>query len=216
MKAVCPICEKRKPERFCPAKGEKICAICCGREREVTIDCPSHCSYLQAAHRYESEHSKSGPPVDMPFPDVEFPVYLVQQRQDFIAGLSYAVLQFAAERNDGIHDADVFTAVTALAETARTLSSGIYFERAPDAPIANALYRKLAEFLKQYQEEDARHGRERLKDTQVFHLLVFFLRIGRHQSNGRPLTRGFLDALRAQLPRPEAAQPEPASRIIIP
>ena len=36
----CPICEKRPPKRFCPAKGEKICAVCCGREREVTIDCP--------------------------------------------------------------------------------------------------------------------------------------------------------------------------------
>src|SRR5262249_16974412 len=41
----CPICEKRKGARFCPAKGEKICAICCGTEREVTIDCPVHCSY---------------------------------------------------------------------------------------------------------------------------------------------------------------------------
>jgi cytidylate kinase len=26
----CAICEKRPPKRFCPAKGEKICAICCG------------------------------------------------------------------------------------------------------------------------------------------------------------------------------------------
>ncbi len=47
----CPICEKRKAARFCPAKGEKICAVCCGTEREVTIDCPSDCAYLLAAHR---------------------------------------------------------------------------------------------------------------------------------------------------------------------
>ena len=39
----CPICEKRKAQRFCPAKGEKICAVCCGKEREVIIDCPVDC-----------------------------------------------------------------------------------------------------------------------------------------------------------------------------
>src|SRR6185437_3901085 len=49
----CPICEKRKPKRFCPAKGEKICAICCGTYREVTIDCPVDCPHLIAARRYE-------------------------------------------------------------------------------------------------------------------------------------------------------------------
>ena len=54
----CAICEKRPPKRYCPAKGEKICAICCGREREVTIDCPSDCPHLTAAHRYEAEHRK--------------------------------------------------------------------------------------------------------------------------------------------------------------
>src|SRR6266699_4156288 len=56
-----PICEKRKAARFCPAKGEKICAVCCGTQREVTIDCPSDCSYLVAAHRYEDGHQRSLP-----------------------------------------------------------------------------------------------------------------------------------------------------------
>ena len=47
---LCAICGKRRPERFCPAKGEKICAPCCGKEREVTLDCPSDCAYLISAH----------------------------------------------------------------------------------------------------------------------------------------------------------------------
>src|SRR5207302_11165761 len=57
----CAICQKRKASRFCPAKAEKICAVCCGTEREVTIDCPADCAYLIAAHRYESEHPRSLP-----------------------------------------------------------------------------------------------------------------------------------------------------------
>ena len=59
-RSTCPICGKRRPERFCPAKCEKICAICCGTEREVALDCPSDCSFLIAAHRYEIEHWKDG------------------------------------------------------------------------------------------------------------------------------------------------------------
>ena len=57
----CPICERRKAARYCPAKGEKICAVCCGREREVTINCAPDCAYLLAAHRYEDEHKRALP-----------------------------------------------------------------------------------------------------------------------------------------------------------
>ena len=69
----CPICQKRPPKRFCPALGEKICPICCGKEREVTIDCPLDCSYLIAAHRYEAEHRKPLSPDEFPYREIEFP-----------------------------------------------------------------------------------------------------------------------------------------------
>lgn len=48
MNTVCGICEKRLAKRFRAAKGEKICVICCGEGREMTIDCPVDCSYLVA------------------------------------------------------------------------------------------------------------------------------------------------------------------------
>ena len=72
----CPICEKRKAERFCPAKGEKICAICCGTYREVTIDCPADCSHLIAAHRYEDGHQRALP-ADTPLLDEKIPPDMV-------------------------------------------------------------------------------------------------------------------------------------------
>ncbi len=72
-KQICPICEKRRAERYCPAKGEKICAIDCGTEREVSIDCPSDCAYLIAAHRWEQTHPKPLAESEVPFPEVSFP-----------------------------------------------------------------------------------------------------------------------------------------------
>ena len=210
----CPVCRKRKPSRFCPAKGEKICAICCGTEREVTIDCPSDCPYLRAARRYELDHRKPVPHDQLPYPDVAFSPQLLEERRDLLAGLGYTILKFA-EEHKALDDSGAFVAMNALAETYRTLDTGIYYERAPDAPLALGLYEKLSQFLKGFQEEATRTRMDRVKESEVFRLLVFLLRVGRHETNGRPRSRAFLDFLRIQFPR-AAESKEEASRIIVP
>src|SRR3954447_6663195 len=50
---VCAICRKRRPRRFCPGVNGDICPICCGTEREVTVNCPLDCIYLQEARHHE-------------------------------------------------------------------------------------------------------------------------------------------------------------------
>lgn len=211
----CPICEKRPPKRFCPAKGEKICAICCGREREVTIDCPPDCSHLIAAHRYEAEHRKPLPVAELPYPDLQVPVDFVYEHWPVITGIAGAILAFQAQNRD-LNDGAVLAAIEALAETCRTLGSGIYYERPPDAPAARALYGQIGQLLQELRKEEAaRSGFTVLKDSDVFQLLVFLLRVGKQETNGRPRSRAFLDFLRARFPLPVEAAKEP-SRIIVP
>src|SRR5271156_6245311 len=53
----CAICEIRKEKRFCPAVHGRICPQCCGEQREVTLDCPSDCPYLQQAREHEKPRS---------------------------------------------------------------------------------------------------------------------------------------------------------------
>ncbi|MGH9554722.1 MAG: hypothetical protein ACRD2Y_02770, partial [Terriglobales bacterium] len=53
----CAICETRTEKRFCPAVHGKICAVCCGTQREVTLDCPSTCPYLLQARQHEKRRS---------------------------------------------------------------------------------------------------------------------------------------------------------------
>jgi len=53
----CAICEIRKEKRFCPAVHGRICPQCCGEQREVTLDCPSECPYLQQAREHEKPRS---------------------------------------------------------------------------------------------------------------------------------------------------------------
>jgi hypothetical protein len=214
-RAICPICNKRRAERYCPAMGENICAVDCGTEREVTIDCPSDCAYLLAAHRWEKSHSKPVPESEIPFPDVSFPTELIHTRQEALSGLGYTVLTYAQQQGS-VADADIFAAVQAMAETYRTLISGIYYERPPGGAVAAGLYAAIAKFI----EDEKRRETERtelsaLKNSEIFHLLVFFLRFGRLQSNGRPRTRAFLEFLRAQYPGDVGLKKEEA-RIIIP
>jgi hypothetical protein len=214
-KKICPICNKRRAERYCPAKGEKICAIDCGTEREVTIECPSDCSYLVAAHRWEQSHPKPIAEGDVPFPDVSFGSDLIHTRQPVLSGLGYTVILYAADQRS-LSDSDVFAAVQAMAETRRTLLSGIYYEKLPEIPVAAGLYAALAKFVDEEKKLAAEHSESpALKDTEIFHLLVFFLRFGRLRSNGRPRTRAFIQFLRLQFPS-EVGVTKEEPRIILP
>src|ERR1700683_892138 len=140
----CPICEKRPAKRFCPAKGEKICAICCGEGREVTIDCPPDCSYLISAHRYEAEHREPMKAEEYPYKNVRFEQEFVFARWPLVKGIATVILNFHAQ-NKELTDPLLFSALEALAETTRTMDSGIIYERTPDSPIARNLYVRIAE-----------------------------------------------------------------------
>jgi hypothetical protein len=209
----CPICEKRKAERFCPAKGEKICAICCGREREVTIDCPVDCSYLISAHRYEDEHQRQLPP-DTPLLDVNVPSDLIHTHQQLMAALAFTIAKFCATHHDAT-DSDVLAAIQALAETSRTLMTGIYYEKQPDGLLRRELYGSLTAFVAEVKQKQAQQGSAELKDSDFFYLLVFLYRMGLLRTNGRPRSRRYIEFLRSQFPNFQELKRE-ESRIIVP
>ena len=217
----CPICEKRKAERFCPAKGEKICAVCCGKEREVSIDCPSDCSYLVAAHRYEDQHPRALPE-DTPLLDVKVSQDVIYAQQNVLSGLAFTAANFSAS-HPATTDADVLAAFQALAETYKTLVSGIYYEKPPDAALPRELYAALAQFLNEAKHQQAEQrpsssafAKEApVKDSQVFSLLVFLYRMGLLRTNGRPRARRYLEFLRGQFPAAAELKRE-ESRIIVP
>jgi hypothetical protein len=211
----CRICEKRPPKRFCPAKGEKICPICCGKEREVTIDCLSDCPHLVAAHRYEAEHRKAVPSQDFPYREVAFPPDFVYEHWPVVTTIAEAILSFEIQ-NKELNDNGVSAALESLAETYRTLGTGIYYEKPPDLPVARALYGHIAESVQNFRKQAAQQtGSSSLKESDIFRLLVFLLRICRQETNGRPRSRAFLGFLRSRFPLPESA-PKETSRIIMP
>jgi len=210
----CPICEKRKAERFCPAKAEKICAVCCGTEREVTIDCPSDCTYLISAHRYESDHPRDIP-ANTALLDETIPQDVVHTHQQLMAAIAFEIARFCTAQPTAV-DIDVLSALEALAQTYKTLSSGLIYEKPPQAPLPGELYAALTAFLYEIKKQQAERGASAsFKDTEIFCLLVFLYRMGLLRTNGRPRSRLFLEFLRGQFPQaPELKREE--SRIIVP
>ena len=210
----CPICEKRKAARYCPAKGEKICAVCCGTEREVTISCPASCAYLVAAHRYEDEH-KRALPEGTPFLDERIPQEILHTHQQLMAALAFQSAKFASNE-PSTADPDVLASLATLAGTYKTLQSGLLYEKVPEIPVQRDLYLALSQFLNEIKQKAAESGNSAaLKDAAIFHVMIFLYRMGLLRSNGRPRSRRFIEFLRGQFPQAEELKRE-EPRIIVP
>lgn len=209
----CPICEKRKPGRFCPAKAEQICAVCCGTEREVSIDCPPDCAYLISAHRYEEQHQRKLP-ADTPLLDVPLKSGAIDAHQQLLAAIAFTIAKFCAEHKEA-NDPDLLAAIESLANARKTLAAGIVYEQLPALPVQRELYTAVSDFLVTTKQQNAQMSFGNAKDVEVFQLLVFLYRMGLMHTNGKPRARRFIAFLRGQFPDAQELKKE-ESRIITP
>ena len=147
--------------------------------------------------------------------DEKIPQDIVYTHQQLMAALAFSIAKFCAVQPAAV-DADVLTAIQALARTYKTLSSGIIYEKPPDAPLPRELYAALITFIAEVKKQQAeRADAAALKDLDLFYLWVFLYRMGLLRTNGRPRSRRFIEFLRGQFPQsPELNREE--SRIIVP
>ncbi len=120
------------------------------------MDCPSDCSYLITAHRYEDQHQRALPE-DTPLLDAKVSQDAIYAHQNLLSGIAFTVAKFSAA-HPATTDLDVLAAVQALAETTKTLSSGIIYEKPPEAPLPRDLYASLAAFLSEAKQQSNGSG----------------------------------------------------------
>ena len=208
----CPICESRKGKRFCPAKAETICSVCCGTGREVTIDCPADCPHLVTSRQYDQERRE----IDwskIPFADTKIPSSFVVAHQQLVSALSFVVCTYA-HGNRVLVDSDARAALEALAESYRTLASGIYYERPPAPLLQKGLFAALKAGIEDYKNAEAqRAGLTTVRDSDIRDTLILLAQVGATHANGRPKGRAFLDFLSSQFPVEQFARP--ASNLIV-
>ena len=215
----CAICNERKEKRFCPAVHGKICAQCCGEQREVTLDCPSDCPYLQQARLYEKPHAAGDLDRQSLFPQIEINEQFLYDHEHLILGLSFALAK-SARANRHLMDRDMIMALTSLARSYETLvKSGLIYEQPTTNVAHHAVAAEVATMVKEYCEAEQKHlGYTKLRDSDILKTLVFLLRMALGSTSGRPKSRAYLDFLFAQFPENQSAiaAPEEASRIIVP
>jgi len=214
------ICEIRKEKRFCPAVHGRICPQCCGEQREVTLDCPSDCPYLQQAR----EHEKPRPadqidPAGL-FLQIEVADQFMYEKEHLLMGLTYALAK-AARADRGVHDQDLISSLTMLGRSyERRINSGLHYEQPLPSDSQRRIALEIETMVKEYREAEQKHmGYSSLRDSDVLKALVFLVRLAHGRTSGRPKSRAFVEFLFAQFPERESTvltPQEAGSRIILP
>jgi hypothetical protein len=178
----------------------------------VTIDCPADCLFLAASREYDEGRRQ----VDwskIPFPDVAIPFEFAESHIPLLMALISSIWKYARDHRQ-VADTDATAALQALAETYRTLSSGLYYEKPPDYLYQRGLYHVLKGALEEFKhDESERHGLATTRNSDIRDALIFLTRLDAIHEDGRPKGRAFLDLIRTQL-GPEAST-EPASNIVL-
>ncbi len=180
----CAICEERKEKRFCPAVHGRICPQCCGEQREVTLDCPSDCPYLQQARAHAK--AQNDPPEQLDsgalFPEVEIDERFLYEREELILGLSFALVKRArggrsrldrglADHSPADHslidrspvDRDLIETLSSLAKTYETLVNSNLIYEPPTANLAHQnIVRDIAHdieaMVREFRETERQHS----------------------------------------------------------
>ena len=213
----CAICEIRKVKRFCPAVHGRICPQCCGEQREVTLDCPSDCPYLQQAREHEKPRSAGEFDADALFLQIEISEQFTYEREHLLMGLSYALAK-AAHADRSLNDRDLIAALSAMCGSyERRVNSGLHYEQPLASAAQQAAAAQVEEMVKQYREAEQKElGYSNLRDGDVLKALVFLVRLGHGRTSGRPRSRAFIDFLFAQFPEKMSAVVTPQEAASLP
>jgi hypothetical protein len=174
-----------------------ICTVCCGTERENTVDCPSDCEYLQEARLRDRP---------VPITEESLPNKYIQVTEDFIRKQEQVVMWLgnalarSMEARKSV-DGDAREGLESLIKTYRTLESGLIYETRPGNPYAADIQEALKKSVDELQKRLAETtGMQTLRDADVLGSLVFLQRLELQHNNGRRRGRAFFDFLRAYFP----------------
>jgi len=145
----CPLCRQRKGKRHCPARGEAICAHCCGTKRRVAIACPDDCVYLTGGHAGAWEGRETERVRDMRRVAPQLQRLSEAQLQLLLVAL---VGITGIRARHALTDALVAQALAAVRRTVETRRKGVLYEHAAEDLRAQALVHEVQEL---FQSKDA-------------------------------------------------------------
>jgi hypothetical protein len=218
----CPLCRQRKAKRLCPGKGYEICTVCCGTKRNVEIECPPTCVYLESSVRHPAAAVKRQQEHDLILlmsalgrvtePQLQL-FFLIQSfilRFDEGTPDAPSHLLVGATSGARLTDADVADAAGALAESFETAARGVVYEPQAEAVRGEGLRRELKAFL----SEIGRGGGARF-ERGAAEVLRGVERGARHVPPGLEGPTAYLD-LAGRILQERGPQPQSRSPLILP
>ena len=195
-RARCPLCGARAARRACPARGENICAVCCATKRQIEINCPPSCHYLQSARSHPAAAVRRRGEREQLF-FVSGLAGTTERQRTIFAMLQTIIARHARGAMPALRDKDVADAAAALAGTFETAARGIIYEQQADSlpaqrlatdlrqqidqvlrPAERPIDRDLAVALRR-TEALAAHGAAELEDGDTSYLKFLERRMGK-------------------------------------
>jgi hypothetical protein len=198
----------------------RICPQCCGEQREVTLDCPSDCPYLQQAREHEKPRAAEQIDPAGLFLQIEVSDQFMYEKEHLLMGLTYALAK-SARSDRSLHDQALIAALTMLGKSyERRVNSGLHYAPPLTSDSQRRAVVEVENMVKEYHDAEQKHmGYSSLRDSEILKALVFLIRLAQGRTSGRPKSRAFVEFLFAQFPEKESTvvtPPEAGSRIILP
>jgi hypothetical protein len=132
------MCQARPTKRKCPARGEMICAVCCGTKRLVEIRCPADCGYLAAARLHpaavtQRQHEQD---VALLLPALS---ELTDRQSRFFFLFQSVLIRHRSDALRPVLDADIADAAGSLARSLETAARGVIYDQVPASITAQEL-----------------------------------------------------------------------------
>jgi hypothetical protein len=199
---------------------DRICPQCCGEQREVTLDCPADCPYLQQARQHEAPRRIEDIPEEQLFAAIDISDHFLHEHEPLLLAVWHTLAKLSRSDRD-LTDRELIAALANMAKSYQTLvGSGLVYQEALPGLTQQTITDALGHLLEEFREVERQHrGYTTLKDSDALTALVFTLRLAHMQTSGRPRSRRFLDFLRQRFPDALSAiagPDEPGSRIIVP
>lgn len=151
---VCPLCERRKARRDCPALGRSICSVCCGTKRLVEINCPESCPHLSAARANPAAAVRRQTDADLSLllPTIRS---LTERQHQLFFLLQTAITKHRPDGFARLRDADVADAAGSVAATLETAAKGLIYEHPTQSAVAQKLAAELTDLLARIRQDGA-------------------------------------------------------------
>jgi hypothetical protein len=151
---LCPLCQRRKARRECPALGRSICSVCCGTKRLVEINCPDSCPHLSVARANPAAVVRRQNEADLALLLPTMQSLTERQHQLFFLFQS-VITRHRPEGFARLTDTDVADAAASVAATLETAARGVIYEHPTQSVVAQKLAGALTDLLATVRQDGA-------------------------------------------------------------